>query len=130
MHYQKFSLAFGFFVWLVATLVFSFWGHTFFPVAAGLMLFAFYLLVVPVLYFLVNWVFQQFALSDNEKIRSALLMALPGMFLDVLCIRSHAWVFPGFTTDQVIGLGSWVLWVYGIVLLLGFLLKDRKAANT
>lgn len=119
MNYQKFSLLLGFVVWLMATLVFRFWGHYFFLVDnMGIML-AFYILVLPILFFLVHFVLKKYQLSSGESLKSAVLMAMPGMLLDTFCIAYHPIVFPTFTQEQTIVLSSWLLWVYGVVLLLG-----------
>ena len=125
MNYQKFSLAFGFLVWLIATIIFRYWGHTFFYVDNGMLTTALFLGTIPVLYVLANWVFKHFKLVGPTRLKSAVLMAIPGMFCDVLCVKFHDLVFPLFTSEQADVLSAWILWVYAIVLLLGFSLKDR-----
>ncbi|OJJ21328.1 hypothetical protein BKI52_12265 [marine bacterium AO1-C] len=129
MNYQKFSLLFGFSVFLVATLAFSFWGHTFLQVNNAVIMVSLYLAVVPTLYFLTLGVFKRFQLSAEQRMRSAVLMAIPGMLCDVLCLKYHAIFFPTLTLEQAIALCSWVLWVYVFTLLLGVLgHKARTAA--
>jgi len=120
MNYQNFSVVFGFSVWLIATLAFRFWGHLFFLIDNHILVIGFFLGIAPALFFLVKWVFNKYQLTRNEKLRSAVLMALPGMLGDVLCINFHAFVFPTLTVEQAIVLGAWVLWAYSIVLFMGF----------
>lgn len=125
MNYQKFSLLFGFSVWLVATLVFRYLGHTFFLIENDLLITGFFIATIPLLYFLIQWVFRRYELNEGEKVRSVVLMALPGMIGDVACIKFHAIVFPTLTVEQAVVLGSWVLWAYTIVLLTG-LIDSKK----
>lgn len=119
MKYQKFSLLYGFGIWLLATLVFSFAGHHFFLTENIMVMTTFYLGVIPVLYFVVRPVFRKFKLSKDEKVLSVVLMALPGIILDAICIKYHELIFPTFSIQEAISLGSWILWVYAVVLILG-----------
>lgn len=126
MNYKQFSLLFGLSVWLLATLTFSFWGHTFFIIKKPLIVFSLFFGTIPILYVLQKWIFNKFNLNKNEKLKSTILMSLPGMFLDTLCINYHSFVFPSFSFEQVITLASWVLWVYAIVLTIGFVYNVEK----
>lgn len=119
MNYQKFSLLFGFSVWLVATLVVRYWGNAIFQVENKLLLSGLFLGAIPVLYLLANWVFSLYNLSGDAKLRSAVLMTAPGMVCDVACIKFHYVVFPTLTLEQSVVMASWVIWVYIIVLLRG-----------
>lgn len=119
MNYQKFSLAFGFSVWLAATLIFRFWGHTFFLIENHLLITGFFAGTVPVLYSLVRWVFNKYKLTGNTRLRSTVLMTVPGMLGDVGCLNFHYLVFPKLTTEQAVVLGAWIIWAYVIVLLIG-----------
>lgn len=125
MNYQKFSLVFGFLVWLIATVIFRYWGHAFFYVDNSLLIAALFTGTIPALYILTNWVFKRFKLVGVTKLKSVVLMAISGMFCDVFCLKFHDLVFPHFTSEQAAVLGAWVLWAYAIVLLFGFNLKNR-----
>lgn len=119
MNYRNYSLLFGFSVWLIATLIFSLYGHIFLHVENNLVISGLFLFTVPVLYLLVRFVFNRFNLNNELKIRSAIYMAAPGMLGDVFCIKFHSIVFPNLSLEQVVVLGSWVLWVYTVVLFSG-----------
>lgn len=128
MNYQNFSLVLGFFVFLVSTLIFSFWGHLFFYIKNELLITAFFVGAVPMLYFLGKWVFNRFELTKEAQLRSTVLMAIPGMLCDVLCLRYHSIVFPTLTIEQTIVLFSWVIGIYLSILLIGLIgKKERKA---
>ena len=119
MNYKKFSLLFGFSVFLMATLAFSFWGHIFLQENNVMVMVSLYLAVIPVLYFLTHWVFKRFQLSTVERMRSTVFMVIPGMLCDVFCMKYHTVFFPTLTIEQTVVLCSWVLWVYVFTLLLG-----------
>jgi hypothetical protein len=119
MNYQQFSMAFGFSVWLVATLVFRFFGHTFFIIENATILFTFFLGIIPVLWLLIKWVFSRYELTSDMKLKSTVLMAVPGMIADVACLKFHYIVFPTLNIEQAIVLGAWMLWAYVLVLLIG-----------
>ncbi len=125
INYQKFSLVFGFFVWLVGTLIVRYWGDTIFQIENNFLLSCLFLGAIPVLYLLVQWGFSLYKLSGDTKLKSAVLMAAPGMVCDVACIKFHSVVFPTLTLAQSVVMASWVIWVYIVVLLIG-LIKSRN----
>lgn len=126
MNYQKFSLVFGFVVWLIATLMVRFWGQYFFLIENNLVICLLFISITPILYFLVHWVFNRFKLTQETQLRSSVLMALPGMFFDVFCIKFHSFVFPLLTIEQAILLGAWVIWVYFFTILIGLISKEKN----
>ncbi|ADR20118.1 hypothetical protein MATR_22690 [Marivirga tractuosa] len=126
MNYQKFSLLFGFSVWLIATLIFRVWGHSFFIIENSLLLTGFFLGTIPILFMLSMWVFNKFQLIGNKRLESATLMTIPGMLCDVACLKFHHLVFPKLTIEQSIVLGAWILWAYVIVLLIGVMKSRNK----
>lgn len=119
MSYQRFSLCFGFSVWLLATLIFSFWGQFFFIDGNIPIMLILYVGSIPILFVLMNMVFSKCQLAIEERIRSSVLLALPGMLLDTFCIKYYEWVFPHFSSEKMIMLSSWIVWVYTVVLFLG-----------
>lgn len=129
MNYQVFSFGFGFSVWLIASLPFRFWGELFFRVEKGAVLLLFFLGIIPVLLLLTEWVFKRFQLTKETRLQSAVLMALPGMFCDVLCLQYHVFVFPKLSLEQTVVLGAWILWVYSLVLLLGIIPRGGKGIS-
>jgi len=121
MSYKIFSFIYGASIWLVATLVFRFWGHLFFFIDQFAVLASLYLLTPVLLYASVKWVFIRFKLSIGQKLEAAVLMAIPGMFGDVVCIGLHNNVFPTLSVEQSVILASWILWAYSFVILIGFI---------
>lgn len=119
MNYKNFSLILGFSVWLAATLSFRYWGNEFFLIENTLVIISLYVGVLPILFFLVKGVFRKYGLVEHERVKSVVLMSLPGMMLDVFCMKYHDLIFPLFSREEIIVFGSWVLWVYAIVLSIG-----------
>ena len=126
MNYQRFSLVVGLVVWLIATLAVRFWGHLFFLIENNIAISILFTSTIPILYFLIQWTFNRFQLTQETQLKSAVLMALPGMLCDVFCIQFHSFVFPLLTIEQAILLGSWVIWAYFFTILIGLLSKVKN----
>jgi len=126
MSYKKFSFLLGFAVWLLATLVFRFFGqHLFFTENPGVMT-GFYVLVIPLLGFIVHKVFQKYGLNRLQSIEAAVCLALPGMLLDTICIQFFAQVFPNLPVKADASFGAWLMWAYASVLVFGLLRKTPQ----
>jgi hypothetical protein len=125
MTMQNFSLTFGLLVWLVATLIFRYWGDRFFLIENNLLISFLFVATIPVLYILTTWVFKRYKLAGDALLKSSVLMVVPGMIGDVACLHFHTIVFPKFTLEQSIVLGAWILWAYVMVLIIG-LVKSRS----
>lgn len=121
MNYQKFSFTFGFSVWLIATLTFRIWGNSFFLIENFFLMTSLFLGTIPILYLLAKWVFNRYKLTRYQRLESTVLMTIPGMVCDVVCLKFHYLVFPKLTIEQSIVLGAWILWAYVTVLLIGIL---------
>lgn len=119
MSYQNFSALFGFLVWFAATFVVRFWGHLFFSIKNMVFLICFFIVTGIALILLTHWVFNKFKLSKLEIPHAAVLMVVPGMIGDVICLGFYQYVFPKMGTDQIIILAVWILWAYVVVLCFG-----------
>lgn len=126
MNYQTFSLTFGFSVFVIATLAVRFWGTYLFDLENSLLIITLFLSVIPSLYFLIKFAFNWSKVNNKNRLKSAVFMALPGMLCDVFCIGYHPIVFPELSKQQVIIMGSWVLWTYSFVIILGLIVKDKN----
>jgi hypothetical protein len=126
LNYQQFSLCFGFLVWLLATLIVRYNGQYLFSMDNTINIILLYIGIGPLLYVLTLYVFKRFRLNDQSRLRSAVLMAIPGMLFDVLCLKFHCAVFPTLSHEQVLILGSWIIWAYLIVLFIGLYSKRKS----
>ncbi|TDQ79172.1 DUF5367 domain-containing protein [Sphingobacterium yanglingense] len=125
-NYLFVSFIVGFLVWLSATALFRIAGHHFFivenvPVMVGL-----YILLIPALGFLSTWLFNKFKLGNLESIKSAVIMVLPGMLMDSLCIQFFEIVFPNMPGIYSKTFGAWLMFAYAVVLISGLLRKNKK----
>ena len=125
MNYKILSLTLGFSVWLLASIAVNLWGFHILNLQEPIYVCMLYLCVLPVLYLIMQVVFKQLALDHLSRVKSAVLMCLPGMFLDIWCVKYQYLVFPELSAEQTIVLGSWILWANFWVLLIGLLLKPK-----
>lgn len=130
MNYKFFSLTIGFTIWLIATIAFRILGHHFFLTENHLVMSLLYLALIPVLGFIATWTFNRYNLNKLEAIQSAAIMVLPGMFLDVFCIKFFASVFPNLPEKDGVTFGSWLMFAYSMVLIFGLIRKGNKDQTT
>lgn len=130
MNYKKFSFIFGFSIWLFGTLPFSFWGDKFFLTNNLLIMALFYIGIIPILYLLTSWVFKKYQLTKSEILESTILMSIPALILDAFVFKYFHQVFPTLNPIDAGSLSSFVIWIYGIVLILGLLKKSQKDTKT
>lgn len=126
-NYKTLSFITGFAIWLIATIAFRLFGHHFFITDNAFILIALYLILIPVLGFIVNLVTNKYKLNKLQATHAAVIMVLPGMILDTFCIQFFSSVFPNLPTTDGITFSSWLMWAYSIVLIFGLLKKDKKA---
>ncbi|RXM45152.1 hypothetical protein BOW55_16425 [Flavobacterium sp. YO12] len=126
MNYKVLSFLVGFGIWLMATITFRLFGHYFFITDNTFILIALYIILIPVLGIIVNSVNNKYKLNKLEAIHSTVIMILPGMLLDTLCIYFFSLVFPNLPTADGVVFSSWLMWAYSIVLIFGLLRKKIK----
>lgn len=125
MNYSIFSLTIGFMIWLLATIIFRVAGQYFFLTNNRYVMIGLYLVVVPVLGLLSNWVFNKYKLNKLQAIKSAAIMVLPGMIIDTFCIQFFSFVFPNLPETDSTTFGSWLMWAYSTVLVFGLMRKEK-----
>lgn len=124
MNYKVASLIIGFSIWLIATIVFRLFGQHFFITDNAFILLALYLILIPVLGLIVNFVINKYKLSKLEASYSTVIMVLPGMIADTFCIQFFSFVFPNLPVIDGITFSSWLMCAYSIVLIFG--LKNKR----
>ena len=125
-NYIKFSLAVGFLVWLFASIIFRFFGQYFFITDNPYVMLGLYILLIPAMAIIANWIFKRFSLNKLESIKSAVLMVITGMILDTVCIHFFEFFFPNMDEKDGRYFGSWLMFAYSIVLITGLLRKPSK----
>lgn len=124
-NYVRISFIVGFLVWLVATVVFRVAGHYFFMVDNLLVMSVLYIILVPALGFVATTVFNKCGLDNLHSVKSAAVMVLPGMLLDVVCVQFFEVFFPNMPEIYSKSFGAWLMCAYAIVLVFGILRKNK-----
>jgi|UPI0006B8877D Family of unknown function (DUF5367) len=112
---------FGTSLWLIATLIFRAFGTNLLDVERPLVLVALFaavpIMAIPLLPALKR-------IPVNMRLPGTVLIALPGMLLDIFSLIFHESVFPALHPQQITLLAAWLLWAYGIIISCGFIKKQ------
>jgi hypothetical protein len=116
--------AWGFLLWLLATIVIRVTGQHLFdpdqPVIVALVFFGTVPLIAAVTIPIYDW--RRVNLQDRPT--AAILMALPGLLIDILVLLLFSRVYPNLGDTGNL-FGAWLLWAYGLVLISGLLPYNR-----
>ena len=85
-----------------------------------------------------SWVYKKYQLTKSEILESTILMAIPALILDAFVFKFYNEVFPTLNPIDAGSLSSFIIWIYGILLIIGLLKKsqnsnkitDKNAYNT
>ena len=122
---SRWLILWGLSVWFAVAILIRLAGHILLSPTNTLLLTAFFLSVIPFMLSVTDPVYWWLGLSSDAQRGAAALMALPGMFLDVLLILFAGTVFPAMATEAVVHFGAILLFGYAIVLLTGFVQLRR-----
>jgi hypothetical protein len=110
----------GLSVWFSIAVLIRLAGHVLLSPTNTLLLTAFFLSVIPLMIAVTYPVYRWFGLSSDARRSAAVVMSIPGMFLDVLLVLFAETVFPAMSTEAVVHFGAILLFGYAIVLVTGF----------
>lgn len=113
--------AWGVLLWLAATLIFRLAGQWFLVPKGGLLLGAAYYGAIPLIALVTLPLYTMFQLNSDTRVRAAVLIALPGMLLDMVTTLVFDQVFPNLDPGAVAPFSSWLFWAYGLILVSGFI---------
>ncbi|RSL33956.1 hypothetical protein D7Z54_07515 [Salibacterium salarium] len=116
-----FFLIWGFLVWFSASAIFRFTGQFFFSYENPMLLVTSYILVVPLIAVLTLPIYQWKNVNADKRLKAAVFIALPGMFIDAIVLIYFSDVFINLDTEVNGMFGSWLLWAYSLILLTGFI---------
>ncbi|MDQ0300594.1 hypothetical protein J2S78_003062 [Salibacterium salarium] len=116
-----FFLFWGFLVWLGASAIFRFTGQFFFSLESPTLLVTSYILVVPLILILTLPVYRWKKVHSQQRLRAAILIALPGMFIDAVVLIYFSDVFVNLEARMNGMFASWLLWANSFILLTGFI---------
>lgn len=109
----------GLLLWAAATLIFRLAGHWFLVPESGLLLGAAYYGAVPVIALVTLPVYRLCRLDANTRLRAAVLIALPGIALDIFAMLLFSRIFPNLQAGSMGPFASWLFWAYGLILASG-----------
>lgn len=110
----------GLLLWLVATVIFRLTGQWFLVPDSAALLGAAYYGAVPLIALVTLPLYRLFRLDADTRVRAAVLIALPGMLLDMVTTLVFDRVFPNLEAEAVGPFSSWLFWAYGLILASGF----------
>ncbi len=117
-----FSIGFG--VWLAATIVFRLAGQHFFLIDNTPVMLGLYGVTLIGILAIALGLFRWQQLDSNQRYQAALLLAMPGMFLDVLSVQYFETIFPNLELAANAPFGAWLLWAYGLVVASPFVVPE------
>lgn len=112
-------LTWGLVLWLAATAIFRLAGHWFLVPGNRLLLGLTYYGAVPLIALVTLPLYSWFRLESNTRVRAAVLIALPGMLLDMVTTLLFDQVFPNLEPTAGAPFASWLFWAYGLILVSG-----------
>lgn len=120
-------LLWGLAVWAAVAAFVRLAGHHLLDPAAPLVVFGFFVAVVPLMALVTYPVYRWFDLPHGVRPVAAGVMSLPGMFLDVGLVVGADRVFPAMAPAAVVNFGAVLLFGYAVVLLTGFVPRGPDA---
>lgn len=115
------SLAYGFGLWLAATVVFRLFGGFVLVPGDGVRLVVLFVATVPGVAALMYVLYARKGLDGRKRAMAAVCVVLPGMLLDVFALAFFRAVYPNLEFAAAPVFGAFLLWAYALVLLTGFL---------
>jgi len=116
---MRFFVYVGFLLWLAATLLFRIWGDELINPDKPLIWLLF--LVVPGMMLVLKGLLNHRKISSEDRPKAALLIAVPGMILDVFSTGLHPYVLPNLPESDFYWFSAWLLWAYSMILLGGLI---------
>lgn len=120
-------VAWGLLVWAAVAVFLRLFGHVLLYPTRPLVVAGFFVAVVPLMAMVTYPVYRVLGLGAPSRPAAAVVLATPGMVLDVgLVLLAADLVFPTMTSETVVNLGAILLFGYAVVLLTG--LVPRRSA--
>lgn len=114
-------LQLGFLLWLIATIILRFSGQFMLDANNIVLSVSEFILLIPALMGLMTAIYHYKSINTVGRPKVAMLIALPGMILDVGSILFFPDVFPNIDPGANILFAWMMLWAYGIILISGIL---------
>lgn len=116
--------AWGFLLWLLATIVMRVVGHHVLDHEQPIITTLLFLATIPLIAVATVPVYDWRRINLQDRPTAAILMALPGLLIDVPVLLLFSTIYPNLVDAGVL-FGAWLLWAYGLVLISGLLPFNR-----
>lgn len=113
-------IAWGLVVWVAVAVTVRLIGHRLLSPETPVVLAVFFAATVPLMALVTYPIYRRFGIESGRRPRAAVMMSLPGMFLDVLLVSFAGIALPNLSVGAVINFGAILLFGYAVVLLTGF----------
>lgn len=107
-------------VWAAVTVFIRLTGHILLDPTNPLVVAGFFALVVPLMALVTYPIYHLFHVERIARPTAAVIMSIPGMFLDVGLVLNANQIFPAMSPAMVVNFGAILLFGYAVVLLTGF----------
>jgi RsiW-degrading membrane proteinase PrsW (M82 family) len=124
------NIAWGLVLWISATALFRLFGQFFLDPSKSLPIVLTFFFTIPLIAVSVLPFYYLRKIPELKRLQSAVLIALPGMILDVLSLIYFDIVFPNLTTASQPIFAAWLLWAYSLILISGFPIQYKRRLNT
>lgn len=115
----------GFSIWLIATIAFRLIGQYLLDPTHFLLSIGLFLATTIAMFVIVSGVYSWQQVKVAERPKAALLIALPGMLLDVVSVLLFPAVFPNIDPNANILFAGLMLWGYSSILATSFLPQNE-----
>lgn len=112
-------------LWLAATVLFRLTGQWFLVPDDTARMGAAYYSAIPLIAAVTLPLYHVRGLGADHRLRAAVLIALPGIMLDMVTTLVFERVFPNLAPEADGPFASWLFWAYGLILLSGFIPTRR-----
>ncbi|MDN4492720.1 DUF5367 family protein [Ureibacillus aquaedulcis] len=120
------NIGWGFLLWLLATILFRFFGQLLLIPGNELLVIVSFLIALPLIaiatypYYIIR------KIPQSKRLYTSVQIALPGMLLDTLSIIYFEKLFPNLHIDSLPFFASWLLWAYSLILISGFPKRSKS----
>jgi hypothetical protein len=125
---MPFFLLWGFLLWLGTTLLFRVAGQFLLNPDVPLVLLVTFAAAIPLVGVTTYPLYRWRSVGRAERLSAAGFIAVPGMLLDVFSISFASAFFPNLTPSAAAYFAAWVLRIYSLVLLTGFIPFQEQPA--
>ncbi|MCZ8541849.1 DUF5367 family protein [Psychrobacillus psychrodurans] len=120
------NVSWGILLWVLATLLFRFYGQLFLIPGNVPLLIITFILTIPLIIIATYAYYYLRKIPESKRLMTSVQIALPGMILDIFSVIFFDKVFLNLHTDSLPFFASWLLWAYSLILISGFSIKIKS----